>query len=253
MTEKLKRFKKLEKSLSIPAPNRDIEINTGLAKITFLEKKLNEEIKQMNDKMIQFSKDINSIKKDIEIIKKTKNDSKEKLEHFQRDFISTNYNNLKFNYQTTMMLNETKDKIKTFEELLDKQTEELNQLKVELCTQFSETKTNVDKNINSFGEEFKTISNELLMNQNNFHDHIISQNEKFVSFIQDKYNSFSELINEKINQCEKNYLILNSEKNEQSEKIALLQKEFFNNLNEVEEFLTKKYDNLTKLINMKNK
>lgn len=252
-TEVDKRFKKLEKSLSIPAPNRDIEINTGLAKITFLEKKFNEEIKQMNDKMIQFSKDINSIKKDIEIIKKTKNDSKEKLEHFQRDFISTNSNNLKFNYQTTMMLNETKDKIKTFEELLDKQTEELNQLKVELCTQFSETKTNVDKNINSFGEEFKTISNELLMNQNNFHDHIISQNEKFVSFIQDKYNSFSELINEKINQCEKNYLILNSEKNEQSEKIALLQKEFFNNLNEVEEFLTKKYDNLTKLINMKNK
>ena len=61
------------------------------------------------------------------------------------------------------------------------------------------------------------------------------------------------MINEKINQCEKNYLILNSEKNEQSEKIALLQKEFFNNLNEVEEFLTKKYDNLTKLINMKNK
>ena len=68
-----------------------------------------------------------------------------------------------------------------------------------------------------------------------------------------KYIHDSELINEKINQCEKKYLILNSEKNEQSEKIALLQKEFFNNLNEVEEFLTKKYDNLTKLINMKNK
>lgn len=252
-TEVDKRFKKLEKIVSIPTPNRDIEINTGLAKITFLEKKLNEQIKQMNDKMIQFSKDINIIKKDIEIIKKTKYDSKDKLDHFQRDFISTNSNNLKFNYQTTMMLNETNEKIKTFEELLKKQTEELNQLKVELCTQFSETKTNVDNNINSFGEEFKTISHELLMNQNNFHDHIISQNEKFVSFIQEKYNSFSGLINEKINQCEKNYLILNSEKNEQSEKIALLQKEFFNNLNEVEEFLTKKYDNLSNLLNMKIK
>lgn len=250
-TEVDKRFKKLEKNLSISIPNKDIEINTGLAKISFLEKKLNENIEQMNAKVNDLSKDITLLKKEIEIIKKTRNDSKERLEHFQRDFISTNSNNLKFNYQTTMLLNEAKEKIKSFEGVINKQTEELKQLKDELCTQFSETKTKVDCSINSFEEDIKKISKELVTNQDNFHDHIINQNEQFVSFIQDKIETYCSLINEKINKCENEFAVLSSEKNKQGEQMVILQKQFFNNLNEVEEFLTKKYDNLSKLINMK--
>ena len=57
------------------------------------------------------------------------NDFNNMFDHFQRDFISTNSNNLKFNYKTNMLLSEMKDKLSSYDKSIGEQTDTLNNIK----------------------------------------------------------------------------------------------------------------------------
>lgn len=245
------RFKKIEKAISIPSPNRDTEINTGLAKINFFEKQMNSNIKKMNDKIEQISNQVLNLSNEIEILKKSKNDFNNMFDHFQRDFISTNSNNLKFNYKTNMLLSEMKDKLSSYDKSIDEQTDTLNNIKTECFTEIGKMKKYLETNINNYHEELTKINKELYQNQENFTAEILGKNEKFVNFISTQMENLNQQVIE--NQRETQNIInqMQSVQNEFSQKLKVSQKQFFHNLNEVEEMMMKKYENIYKIIDLK--
>lgn len=245
------RFKKIEKAISIPSPNRDTEINTGLAKINFFEKQMNSNIKKMNDKIEQISNQVLNLSNEIEILKKSKNDFNNMFDHFQRDFISTNSNNLKFNYKTNMLLSEMKDKLSSYDKSIGEQTDTLNNIKTECFTEIGKMKKYLETNINNYHEELTKINKELYQNQENFTAEILGKNEKFVNFISTQMENLNQQVIE--NQRETQNIInqMQSVQNEFSQKLKVSQKQFFHNLNEVEEMMMKKYENIYKIIDLK--
>lgn len=245
------RFKKIEKAISIPSPNRDTEINTGLAKINFFEKQMNSNIKKMNDKIEQISNQVLNLSNEIEILKKSKNDFNNMFDHFQRDFISTNSNNLKFNYKTNMLLSEMKDKLSSYDKSIDEHTDTLNNIKTECFTEIGKMKKYLETNINNYHEELTKINKELYQNQENFTAEILGKNEKFVNFISTQMENLNQQVIE--NQRETQNIInqMQSVQNEFSQKLKVSQKQFFHNLNEVEEMMMKKYENIYKIIDLK--
>ena len=245
------RFKKIEKAISIPSPNRDTEINTGLAKINFFEKQMNSNIKKMNDKIEQISNQVLNLSNEIEILKKSKNDFNNMFDHFQRDFISTNSNNLKFNYKTNMLLSEMKDKLSSYDKSIGEQTDTLNNIKTECFTEIGKMKKYLETNINNYHEELTKMNKELYQNQENFTAEILGKNEKFVNFISTQMENLNQQVIE--NQRETQNIInqMQSVQNEFSQKLKVSQKQFFHNLNEVEEMMMKKYENIYKIIDLK--
>lgn len=245
------RFKKIEKAISIPSPNRDTEINTGLAKINFFEKQMNSNIKKMNDKIEQISNQVLNLSNEIEILKKSKNDFNNMFDHFQRDFISTNSNNLKFNYKTNMLLSEMKDKLSSYDKSIGDQTDTLNNIKTECFTEIGKMKKYLETNINNYHEELVKISKELYQNQENFTAEILGKNEKFVNFISTQMENLSQQVIEDQRETQNIINQMQSVQNEFSQKLKASQKQFFNNLNEVEEMMMKKYENIYKIIDLK--
>lgn len=245
------RFKKIEKAISIPSPNRDTEINTGLDKINFFEKQMNSNIKKMNDKIEQISNQVLNLSNEIEILKKSKNDFNNMFAHFQRDFISTNSNNLKFNYKTNMLLSEMKDKLSSYDKSIGEQTDTLNNIKTECFTEIGKMKKYLETNINNYHEELVKINKELYQNQENFTAEILGKNEKFVNFISTQMENLSQQVIEDQRETQNIINQMQSVQNEFSQKLKVSQKQFFNNLNEVEEMMMKKYENIYKIIDLK--
>ena len=245
------RFKKIEKAISIPSPNRDTEINTGLAKINFFEKQMNSNIKKMNDKIEQISNQVLNLSNEIEILKKSKNDFNNMFDHFQRDFISTNSNNLKFNYKTNMLLSEMKDKLSSYDKSIGEQTDTLNNIKTECFTEIGKMKKYLETNINNYHEELVKINKELYQNQENFTAEILGKNEKFVNFISTQMENLNQQVIEDQRETQNIINQMQSVQNEFSQKLKVSQKQFFNNLNEVEEMMMKKYENIYKIIDLK--
>ena len=245
------RFKKIEKAISIPSPNRDTEINTGLAKINFFEKQMNSNIKKMNDKIEQISNQVLNLSNEIEILKKSKNDFNNMLDYFQRDFISTNSNNLKFNYKTNMLLSEMKDKLSSYDKSIGEQTDTLNNIKTECFTEIGKMKKYLETNINNYHEELIKINKELYQNQENFTAEILGKNEKFVNFISTQMENLNQQVIEEQRKTQNIINQMQSVQNEFSQKLKVSQKQFFHNLNEVEEMMMKKYENIYKIIDLK--
>ena len=251
-TEIDKRLLQLEKFVSIPLPNRDRDINNAITKINFIEKKLNDNIKNVNSRLDTIENEIKNIKTSIELFKASKESNEKHYEHLQRDFISTNSNNSKFIYQTTMLLNEVKDKVNQFEDVLQKSNENIQTFKNDFTFQFNELKQHTERTVNTLGCDFGRVESNLLKTQELFQDHVMNQNEKFVNFVQDKLEVELTQSKENYMQWVNDFNALQANQNETKEKLKLVQKEFFNNLNEIEEFMNKKYDNICKVINIQH-
>ena len=92
------RIKILEKlfSSSNMKPNRDIEMNTGLSKINFCQKKLDDSIEKYEKKINEMNEEVKYLKNEVEMLKDFRNNSENNFQHFQIDFITTTSNNSKF-------------------------------------------------------------------------------------------------------------------------------------------------------------
>ena len=158
---------------------REEEINIGLTKVNHLEKKF--EIFLEN-----FNKDIsvikNNIKQNFDIIDNIKGANNilgEKFDNLYRTFNDTNINIDKFNYQTTLALNETQKKLEEYTDY------------------FNNTKTDLIKMENDLKEEFtilKQILNEKLFDyEKNFNDiknKINTENDEFKLKIEENQDIF---------------------------------------------------------------
>ena len=248
LEERIKILEKLFSSSNLK-PNRDIELNNGLTRINFCQKKLDETIDKYEKKINYMNDEIKYLKNEVEILKHFKENSQNNFQHFQKDFITTNSNNSKFNYQTTMILNETNKKIDNYENIMKNQTEDLKNLKIELLKEFNEFKSEVNNNLNNINSSFN--DNNKLYNQNyeKFKECLICENDKFIDFVQCKLEEYFNRNNKNLSEHFQNILNLKELQDELSKKVNNIQNNFFNNLNDVEDCLNKKFESLSRIIN----
>ena len=245
------RIKILEKlfSSSNMKPNRDIEMNTGLAKINFCQKKLDDTIEKYEKKINDMNEEVKYLKNEVEMLKHFRNNSENNFQHFQRDFITTTSNNSKFNYQTTMILNETNKKMDNYQNIMKQQTDDLKNLKSNLLKQFNELKSEVNSNLNLVNSSFDDNSKIINENHEKFKENLMCENDKFIDFVQCKMEEYFNKNNKNLSEYYQNILNVKELIDELSKKVIKMQNKFFNNLNEVEDCLNKKFDSLSRIVN----
>ena len=245
------RIKILEKlfSSSNMKPNRDIEMNTGLAKINFCQKKLDDTIEKYEKKINEMNEEVKYLKNEVEMLKDFRNNSENNFQHFQIDFITTTSNNSKFNYQTTMILNETNKKMDNYQNIMKQQTDDLKNLKSNLLKQFNELKSEVNSNLNLVNSSFDDNSKIINENHEKFKENLICENDKFIDFVQCKMEEYFNKNNKNLSEYYQNILNVKELLDELNKKVINMQNKFFNNLNEVEDCLNKKFDSLSRIVN----
>ena len=233
-------------------PGREEEINTGLAKINHMENKFELFLDNYN-------KDINIIKKALkQNIKNIENLDTgytvlmEKYDNLYKNFNDTNININKFNYQTTILLNETQKKMEEYTDYFNNTKIELNKYENDLSNEYTLLKEVISEKIDEFDKNLKEFQNKLNVDNDEFKKNIEDKQEKFINFIQSENNSYLRDAKKVENSIQEQCSSIQKDNIELNRNINEIKNSFFHNLNEIEQYFNKKYQSLTKAINMKD-
>ena len=228
------------------------ELNTNATRLDFFEKKLFDNLNTMKEEINNLNKDVLEIKNELNSLKLFKDNSNNNFKIIKSDMINQEEIITNFTNKVSLMINEFDNKLNQFDIYFKKQNESLNSMKEDLISHITSSDNKLANKLNDLNDIIENYNNKQINEINNFEKHILDEEEKFNLFIQDKLNLESENCKKMLyfsreeihnlkNKCEK------LEKNQDN-----IKNQFFNNLNEAEEFLTKKYEGLFRMLSGKN-
>ena len=208
---------------------------------------------------------LENYKKDIHIIKNTlKQNLKncenlstgydiltQKYDNLYKNFNDTNININKFNYQTTLLLNETQKKMEEYTDYYNNTKLELNKMENDLNNEYGLLKEVISGKINEFDKTINDFINKINIENVEFKKNIEDKQEKFINYIQSENNQYLRDAKKVENNFEEQCSIIKKENTELNMKINEIKNSFFHNLNEIEQYFNKKYQSLCKVVNLK--
>ena len=228
------------------------ELNTSATRLDFFEKKLFDNFNTIKEEINNLNKDVLEIKNEITSLKLFKDNSNNNFRIIKSDMLNQEEIITNFTNKVTLMINEFDNKLNQFDIYFKKQNESLNSMKEDLISHITSSDNKLANKLNDLNDIIENYNNKQINEINNFEKHILDEEEKFNLFIQDKLSHENEnnkkmlfYYGEEINNLKKKFEQL--EKNQDN-----IKNQFFNNLNEAEEFLTKKYEGLFRMLSGKN-
>ena len=248
----LNKINKLEKAVFKRGSylGREEEINMGLTKVDHLEKKF--EIFLDN-----FNKDINIIKNNIkqnmdniDNINSGNNILNEKFDNLYKNFNDTNININKYNYQTTLALNEAQKKLDECTDYFNNAKADIDKKEKDLNEDYIILKQILNDKLNEYEKELFDMKNNIDSENNELKLKLEEKQENYLNLIQkekDEYlNEAKNIQNNIVEQCE----IIKNENKKINNNINDMKNSFFHNLNEIEQYFNRKYQTVYKAINL---
>ena len=233
-------------------PEREEEISRGISKINHIEKKFEIFLENYDKDMNIINKNSNQYKNNIEYLNTYYEVLNEKFNNLYKNFNDTHTNINKFNYQTTILLNETQKKIDEYNKFFNNTKKELNKLENDLSNEYSLLKEVINEKIDDFDKNIKEFKSQINIENNEFKNNIEDKQEKFINYIQIENNSCLHDVKKVENNIEKQFNIVKKENNELNKNLNEIKNAFFHNLNEIEQYFNNKYQSLSKAINLKD-
>lgn len=229
---------------------REEEINIGLTKVNHLEKKF--EIFLEN-----FNKDINIIKNNIkqnfdiiDNVKGANNILGEKFDNLYRTFNDTNINIDKFNYQTTLALNETQKKLEEYTDYFNNTKTDLIKMENDLKEEYTILKQILNEKLFDYEKNFNDIKNKINTENDEFKLKLEENQDIFMNKLQkeneDYLNEAKKIENNIVEKCE----LIQKDNKKLNDNVNEIKNSFFHNLNEIEQYFNTKYQSLYKAINL---
>jgi hypothetical protein len=182
----LNKINKLEKAVFKKGSyiGREEEINMGLTKVNHLEKKF--EIFLDN-----FNKDINIIKNNIkqnmdniDNINSGNNILNEKFDNLYKNFNDTNININKYNYQTTLALNETQKKLDECTDYFNNAKADIDKKEKDLNEDYIILKQILNDKLNEYEKELFDMKNNIDSENNELKLKLEEKQENYLNLIQ---------------------------------------------------------------------
>ena len=248
-----KKVNQLETFISKKAnyPGRDEEINTGIAKINHMEKKFELFLENYNKDMNIIKNTLKQNLKNCENLSAGYDVLNQKYDNLYKNFNDTNININKYNYQTTLLLNETQKKMEEYTDYFNNTKLELNKMEDDLNNEYALLKQVITEKINEFDKNINQFESKINFDTAEFKKNIEDKQEKFINYIQSENNHYLCDAKKVENSIEEQCGVIKKENIELNLKINEIKNSFFHNLNEIEQYFNKKYQSLCKVVNLK--
>ena len=247
-----KKINKIEKAVFKKGTyiGREEEINVGLTKINHLEKKF--EIFMEN-----FNKDINIIKNNIkqnmdniDNLSSGHNILNEKFDNLYKTFNDTNINFNKFNYHTTLLLNETHKKLEDYTDYFKNAKNDIQKMENDITEDNAILKQILNDKFNDYEKDLNDLKNKIDLENNEYKFKIEEKQDKFINLIKDEKDEYLKEAKKIQNNILEKYEIIQKENKNLNNDMNEMKNSFFHNLNEMEQYFNKKYQIIYKAINL---
>ena len=248
----LNRINKLEKAVFRKGSflGREEEINMGLTKINHFEKKF-------DIFLDNFNKDINSIKNNIkqntdniDIISSSNNILNEKFDNLYKTFNDSNININKFNYQTTILLNETQKKLEEYTDYFTNTKSDIIKMENDLNEDYAILKQVLNDKLNEYEKNLENFNNKINLENTEYKFKLEEKQDKSIKDFQIEKIEYLNEARKVQNNILEQYEILKKEYQNMNDNINEIKNSFFHNLNEIEQYFNKKYQTLYRAINL---
>ena len=247
-----KKINKIEKAVFKKGTyiGREEEINVGLTKINHLEKKF--EIFMEN-----FNKDINIIKNNIkqnmdniDNLSSGHNILNEKFDNLYKTFNDTNINFNKFNYHTTLLLNETHKKLEDYTDYFKNAKNDIQKMENDITEDNAILKQILNDKFIDYEKDLNDLKNKIDLENNEYKFKIEEKQDKFINLIKDEKDEYLKEAKKIQNNILEKYEIIQKENKNLNNDMNEMKNSFFHNLNEMEQYFNKKYQIIYKAINL---
>ena len=232
-------------------PGREEEINTGLAKINHMEKRFDSFLENYNRDMNIIKSTLKQNINNLEQLGTSYEILNEKYDNLYKNFNDTNININKFNYQTTLLLNETQKKMEEYTDYFNNTKIELNKLENDLNNEYSLLKEVLTQKIEEFDKNIKEFENSVVGENAKFKKNMEEKQDKFINYIQSENMNYMHDAKNIQNKIEEECSNIKKENIEMNRNINETKNSFFHNLNEIEQYFNRKYQSLSRAINLK--
>ena len=195
------------------------ELNNNKAKIDFIEKQVYENNKNFYEDINQIKKNILNIQNEFNQIESLKLAIEKNFKINNDQILNQEQNFINFTNKVKNNITNIQNSIENFESKFHSQKDFINNLKEDLLN------------------NFELLNNNLVLNY---------------KFIQEKFSDFTNINNKNLNLSQNDLNDLKKKYEYTEILIGDMKKQFYTNLNESEEFLTKKYDRICRALNNQN-
>ena len=243
------KYEKLQNLIQNEFDKTKKDINSSKIRIEFIEERLKEMSSNITKDIISIHNDLLCYKNEFTELKNNKIVSNQNNDNLKKTGINNQNSILSNSDKLNSFIKEIEIKTKTYEDILQSHTNNFQILKNDMTNRFKEINSNVLMKIKSISDGSK----ENMIKQNeefeHFEKHFIGEYEKFVSYIQSLFDKQNENVKKIMNFTNADIDMLREKNLALEHSMNQLKTELLKNVNQIEEFLSKKYDSLYRIIN----
>ena len=224
------------------------ELNTNTARIDFIEKKCVDNYNIIKEDLSVLTKEMLNIKNQLISLNKFKDSTVDNFKNVHSDFLHQEETIGNFVSKVNFSLNEFDNKIQSYEASLKTQTETFNDVKEEIYGHIDILDSKLHSKLKEMNDLIFKQSTLQCKEIDNFENHVLTEQQKFTEYMEGSFDKQNENMKKLFDYTNQDLDIVKGKVETLEENMNSIKNRFFANLNEAEEFLTKKYEGLFRMI-----
>lgn len=242
--EQSHKLNKVEDLLHLEIKQVRHELLSYTTKVEMLEKRICDNTHDIKEDLKNVCREVNLIKNEIEMMKSFKHNIQLDLKDLSGEVIRIEEDSNSWSHKISCMMKEVDAKLKHFEANANVHNENFLTVKTDIYNQLHDNQKQATIQFQKLIDDLNLQSTQNLDELNLFRTKILQDNEKFSSFVSNQLNSNNSNMKRLLDYSNEDIELIKTKCTNTEEMVMKVRGEFFHNLNEVEEFLIKKYESI---------
>ena len=220
------------------------QIKTNSDNIQLIQNKINDSNNLLNNEMNQLKEEIKILQSQIDELKSNKIANNDSVSKVKSDLTRLNQKNEQLQNELNLIVNEVQNKLKHYESINKMLNENFSSIKNDINTQLDDINSLSNKNYTKLQSDLLNQIKECKVQMDKFNINIIEENKKFIDYNQEQLKKQSDNVKQLFEISNDDLDLLKKKCEVLEDVIKKIRTEMINNINNVESFLTKRYDTI---------
>ena len=220
------------------------QIKTNSDNIQLIQNKINDSNNLLNNEMSQLKEEIKILQSQIDELKSNKITNNDSFSKIKSDLTRLNQKNEQLQNELNLIVNDVQNKLKHYESINKMLNENFISIKNDINTQLDDMNSLSNKNYNKLQNDLLNQIKESKVQMDKFNINIIEENKKFIDYNQEQLKKQSDNVKQLFEISNDDLDLLKKKCEVLEDVIKKIRTEMINNINNVESFLTKRYDTI---------
>ena len=220
------------------------QIKTNSDNIQLIQNKINDSNNLLNNEMSQLKEEIKILQSQIDELKSYKLTNNDSYSKVKSDLTRLNQKNEQLQNELNLIVNDVQNKLKHYESINKMLNENFISIKNDINTQLDDMNSLSNKNYNKLQNDLLNQIKESKVQMDKFNINIIEENKKFIDYNQEQLKKQSDNVKQLFEISNDDLDLLKKKCEVLEDVIKKIRTEMINNINNVESFLTKRYDTI---------